>query len=93
MEGPQVRLLASDVAGVFPAPDSDTSPDEFLPHIALTRRTLPWDRPGPVAGAPWLALLLLRQGELGRRSAEGGAGPVVPTTVGALKSSRKAPAP
>src|SRR6185436_4728960 len=70
IEGPQTSLLADMVAGVFPAPGSDQSPDEFLPHVALTRRTLPWERigPDPAPTTPWLALLLFKESEL--RSAE-----------------------
>ncbi len=70
IDGPQTSLLADMVAGVFPAPGSDQSPDEFLPHIALSRRTLPWERQGPDAAptTPWLALLLFKESEL--RSAE-----------------------
>ena len=45
IDGPQFKLDPSDIAGVYPAPDSEESPDEFLPHIALKRRTLPWERP------------------------------------------------
>lgn len=85
VEGPQTELLASDIAGVYPTPGSDDSPDEFLPHIALTRRTLPWERPGPQPGAPWLALLVVRSTEFGRRLA--GAGhPVSSTQVGELQA-------
>ena len=35
IDGPQTSLLADMVAGVFPAPGSDQSPDEFLPHVAF----------------------------------------------------------
>jgi hypothetical protein len=70
IDGPQTSLLAGVVAGVFPAPGSDQSPDEFLPHIAFSRRTLPWEREGPDATptTPWLALLLFKESEL--KSAE-----------------------
>jgi hypothetical protein len=70
IDGPQTSLLADMIAGVFPAPGSDQSPDEFLPHVALTRRTLPWEREGPDAmpTTPWLAVLLFKESEL--RSAE-----------------------
>jgi len=70
IDGPQTSLLADMVAGVFPAPGSDQSPDEFLPHVALSRRTLPWERegPDPAPTTPWLALLLFKESEL--RSAE-----------------------
>jgi hypothetical protein len=66
IDGPQTSLLADMIAGVYPAPGSEDSPDEFLPHIALTRRTLPWERRGPidVPPTPWLALLLFKESEL-----------------------------
>jgi hypothetical protein len=64
IEGPQTELTPAHIAGVYPAPGSEESPDEFLPHIAFTRRTLPWERYGPDwkqadPQAPWLALLVL----------------------------------
>jgi hypothetical protein len=70
IDGPQTFLLPDMIAGVFPAPGSDQTPDEFLPHIAFSRRTLPWEREGPDAAdtTPWLALLLFKESEL--RSAE-----------------------
>lgn len=66
IDGPQTALLADMIAGVYPSPGSDNSPDEFLPHIALTRRTLPWERFGPNndEATPWLALLLFKESEL-----------------------------
>ena len=63
VDGPQLKLTPADIAGVYPAPGSDDSPDEFLPHIALKRRTLPWERTGPAAGAPWLALLVVKESD------------------------------
>lgn len=62
--GPRVRLDPGAVLGVFPAPQSEDSPDDFLPHVVLARRTLPWERVGPAKGAPWLAVLLLDESEL-----------------------------
>ncbi len=67
VDGPRFSLTPEDIAGVYPAPGSTESPDEFLPHIALRRRTLPWERHGPQADSPkepWLALLLLSADEL-----------------------------
>jgi len=66
VDGPRLQLTPGDIAGVYPSPGSEESPDEFLPHIALTRRTLPWERVGPDAkdSTPWLALLLFKASEL-----------------------------
>lgn len=64
VNGPQTALTQDDIAGVYPAPGSTNSPDNYLPHIALKRRTLPWERTGPMGQKPWLALLLLKNSEL-----------------------------
>jgi hypothetical protein len=64
IQGPQIALSEDDISGVYPAPGSTDSPDNYLPHIALTRRTLPWERSGPNGKAPWLALLLVTQADL-----------------------------
>jgi hypothetical protein len=64
VEGPQLQLTPADIAGVYPAAGSEESPDEFLPHIALERRTLPWERVGINGQKPWLALMLFKESEL-----------------------------
>ena len=64
VEGPRLRLSPDDIAGVYPAPGSEESPDEFLPHVTLKRRTLPWERAGSAAGTPWVALIVLKESEL-----------------------------
>jgi hypothetical protein len=64
VEGPQLQITPADIAGVYPAPGSEESPDEFLPHIALDRRTLPWERIGPNGQKPWLVLMLLKESEM-----------------------------
>lgn len=66
IDGPQTSLTADLIAGVYPAPGSEDSPDEFLPHISLNRRTLPWERKGPQAprAMPWLALLVFSEADL-----------------------------
>jgi hypothetical protein len=53
--GPRFRLPSSDVAGVFPPQNGHGSFQETLPHIALNRRTLPWERaldPAGLIGTP-----------------------------------------
>lgn len=81
IDGPQTVLLPDMIAGVYPAPGSDQSPDEFLPHIAFSRRTLPWEREGPepTVTTPWLALLLFKESEL-RSPAERKQAPTVSVT-------------
>lgn len=66
IDGPQTALLADMIAGVYPAPGSEESPDEFLAHISFSRRTLPWERQGPnnLLDTPWLMLLLFKESEL-----------------------------
>jgi hypothetical protein len=63
ISGPQTKLEPSDILGVYPAPSSEESLDTCLPHIALARRTLPWERRGPGDGLPWLAVLLFNEQE------------------------------
>jgi hypothetical protein len=74
--GPRFALSPADVGGVFP-PRNGRGPFEgTLPHIAIKRRTLPWERkiddalPHPAASSlpadypvPWVALLLFKDGE------------------------------
>ena len=91
IEGPRFTLPATDVGGVYPPRNGHGGFDEFIPQIAISRRTLPWERrlttdlskigtpksrasqftpqpnPFPAAGefgpTPWMALLLLAEGE------------------------------
>jgi len=63
VDGPRVSLPPDLVQGTYPAQGSQDSPDEYLPHIAIGRRTLAWERPGPTDTAPWLALLLVKESE------------------------------
>jgi hypothetical protein len=66
IDGPRTQLNVDDIAGVYPAPGSEESADEFLPHISLTRRTLPWERFGIDNDLvkPWLALVVYSASEL-----------------------------
>jgi hypothetical protein len=57
--GPRLGLLPADVIATGPAPGEMEALEENVPHIALRRRTLPWEV--DVAGdrkKPWMALLL-----------------------------------
>jgi hypothetical protein len=60
--GPRYRLPGTEVLSVFPPPDGDGPFSTRLAQVALKRRTLPWERAdGPQR--PWLALVLLTDGE------------------------------
>jgi hypothetical protein len=77
--GPPFSLDPTLVANVFPPRNGHGSYDETLPQIVFSRRTLPWERridsaanplpqptdhSNPPAGdVPWVALLLLEEGE------------------------------
>ena len=77
--GPRFLLDPTLVVNVFPPRNGQGSYEETLPQIVFSRRTLPWERrvdsatnPLPVAkdnsnppdgDVPWVALLLLEEGE------------------------------
>ncbi|MGH8891781.1 MAG: hypothetical protein ACRDWY_00495 [Actinomycetes bacterium] len=69
--GPRFALAPNEVAGVFPPRNGHGPFDSALPHVALGRRTLPWERPlgdayavtGDETPYPFLALVLLEQSE------------------------------
>lgn len=69
--GPRFALAPNEVAGVFPPRNGHGAFHGALPHVALGRRTLPWERPlgdaftvGPdETPFPWLALVLFEEGE------------------------------
>jgi hypothetical protein len=71
VEGPRFALLPTEVSAVFPPRNGHGVFDGDLPHIALGRRTLPWERvlgQSFTASAdgtpyPWLALVLFEEGE------------------------------
>ena len=67
--GPRLRLPVTEIHSVFP-PAKRVGPfQNRLPHIALKRRTLPWERETGIAAPageprnPWLALVVLAEGE------------------------------
>ena len=65
--GPQISIPGPDIHSVFPPPNATGSFENRLPHIALKRRTLPWERESngdDIADRPpWLVLVLLADGE------------------------------
>lgn len=71
VEGPRFALAPTEVAGVFPPRNGHGPFDSALPHVALGRRTLPWERAlgdaytvaGDETPYPFLALVLLEQSE------------------------------
>ena len=87
IEGPRFRLASTEVATVVPPRNGHGDFSNSVPHIALFRRTLPWERPlaapadlppvkpdpdleppNPLPGGgfqapPWLALLVVEDGE------------------------------
>jgi hypothetical protein len=60
VSGPRFRLDPTEVNAVFPPANNQGEHGNVLPHVVLTRRTLPWERTpdGTGDGRPWLALLL-----------------------------------
>lgn len=78
VEGPRYRIDQNLVAAVFPPRNGHGGFNESLPHIAIARRTLPWERtldpenllwkgaasiPAWNADVPWMALLLFEESE------------------------------
>ncbi|MDZ4699085.1 MAG: LamG domain-containing protein [Rhodothermales bacterium] len=61
--GPRFHLTPSDIQAMFPPPGSMGDHAHALPHIVLTRSTLPWERLA-MASTPWLAVLVFDEGEI-----------------------------
>jgi hypothetical protein len=69
--GPRYKLPPDQVLSTFPPNKSQGSFSSRLPQIVLKRRTLPWEREadpalavgGVPSGVPWLALVVLADGE------------------------------
>jgi len=67
--GPRFSLPKTEIHSVFPPANATGAFSQRLAHIALKRRTLPWERSAeadsvPASGQPpWLALVLLADGE------------------------------
>ncbi len=68
--GERFELKPEEIQAVFPPDGSLGEHSNVMPHVILTRSTLPWERsslesdaPGSRQDAPWLALLLFDDGE------------------------------
>lgn len=64
---PRFSLDKGDIDSTYPVEGPDRSYDDTLPHIVLSRKTLPWERSVDLAndkGNPWMCLLLLTEQEL-----------------------------
>jgi hypothetical protein len=63
--GPRFTLPGTEIHSVFPPPNAQGSFSSRLPHIALKRRTLPWERSDLAHPTiPWLALVVLSDFEV-----------------------------
>lgn len=64
--GPRYVLHGSDVESTFPPSGARGQFGEVLPHVILTRATVPWERSGSEGDSsfPWLALLIFSEGEV-----------------------------
>jgi hypothetical protein len=64
--GPRFALDPADVHAQYPPAAASGPFADVLPHVVLTERLLPWERPCPPlpTTTPWLALLTFQDGEL-----------------------------
>ena len=61
--GERFSLKPADIHSAYPPEGSRGSFADCLPHIALSRDTLPWERVADGKKTPWLALLALSESE------------------------------
>jgi hypothetical protein len=68
VQAPQFSLAPADIHSVFPPIGQSGQFASALPHVVLTRRTLPWERTieekRTTPPRPWMCVLLLDEGEL-----------------------------
>lgn len=69
VDGPRFTLDPSMVYSIFPPANMQGQYETILPHIVLTKRTLPWERtmdqkPPTNPPEPWMALMLFTEGEI-----------------------------
>lgn len=100
IDGPRFTLPADLVASVVPPRNGHGGFEDMLPHIALGRKTLPWERdpdlssptsassdPPPLDDlpTPWMALLLFEEGECAIKQNEPLSAHLGHNTLAALK--------
>ena len=61
--GERFSLSPAHIHSTYPPEGSRGSYGDCLPHVALARDTLPWERKADGVKAPWLALLVLHEDE------------------------------
>ncbi|MFF4407836.1 hypothetical protein [Streptomyces sp. NPDC001404] len=68
VRAPRFTVQPEWIHGAYPPPGATGLYDDVLPHVTLDRATLPWERDEATAKdrtrLPWLALLVLGEGEL-----------------------------
>ena len=66
VQGARFSLAPGEISALFPPPGSLGDHANVLPHIVLTRSTLPWERRAQTGreDIPWLALLVLEEAEI-----------------------------
>jgi hypothetical protein len=62
--GSPLAFPTTEVISCHPPKNATGAFDEELPHVVLSRRTLPWERNGPGGQPPWLALLVFLDSEV-----------------------------
>src|SRR5580692_2207494 len=69
VRGPRFTLNPADISSYFPPPSPPTPFEGQLPHVVVSRKTLPWERllgPDPdYQGIPWLGLLVVDEDDDG----------------------------
>jgi hypothetical protein len=61
--GSGLHVQPTEVVACHPPRNGTGGYATELPHVVLSRRTLPWERSGP-QGAPWMALLIFADSEV-----------------------------
>ncbi|GHI10532.1 hypothetical protein AQI88_31140 [Streptomyces cellostaticus] len=68
VRAPRFGVEPEWIHGAYPPADATGLYSDVLPHVTLTRPTLPWERDGEAAKngtrLPWLALLVFGEGEV-----------------------------